>query len=224
MNRTIGYTRVSTTDQADFGYSLEAQEAKIRAYCDLHDLGPVTILSDTGSGKSMNGRTQMQTIMERVRSGKVDNVVIFRLDRLARNTRDALELAELFQKHNVSLHSISEKLDTGSATGRLFYTILSAMAAWERETISERTKTALSVKRDKGQRISRHAPFGFSFDNDGNLVTVDSEQKIIVQAKRLHTKGESVRAIGLRLASKGLLNRNGKPFGKTEVWKMLQAA
>lgn len=121
------------------------------------------------------------------------------------------------------MHSISEKLDTGSASGRLFYNILSAMSQWEREVISERTKAALSVKRDNGQRVSGKAPYGFAFDDNGNCVMVDNEQAVISRARELKTEGRTVRGIVGYLEEQGHRNRAGKPFGVSEVWKMLKA-
>ena len=147
MENTIGYIRCSTTGQATEGVTLEAQTRKIRAYCDLNDLNLVEIIEDAGlSGKSISGRPGIQRVLELVSSKKIQNVVIFKLDRLARNLKEACEISELMQKKGCNLHSISEKIDTGSATGKLFYHMISAMAEWERGVISERTVTALSLK------------------------------------------------------------------------------
>ncbi len=224
MERTIGYVRVSTTGQAEEGYSLEAQRRKIVAYCELHDLELMEIIEDRGlSAKSVAGRPGIQRALELVRTSKLDNLVIFKLDRMARNLKEACEMAELLEKKRCHLHSISEKIDTGSATGRLFYNILSAMAAWEREIISERTKTALAVKRENGQRISGHAPFGFSFV-DGKLVIDDNEQEIIRKVLELHSRGLSIRGIVEFLKGHGYRNRKNKPFGRNEVWNILKKA
>ncbi|MGO9120487.1 MAG: recombinase family protein [Desulfomonilaceae bacterium] len=222
--RTIGYARVSTAGQATEGYSLEAQKQKIKAYCALHELELTEIVEDAGlSGKSISGRPGIQRVLELVRTGKVDNVVIFKLDRMARNLKEACEIAELLEKKKVSLHSISERIDSGSATGRLFYNILSAMAAWEREIISERTKTALAVKRENGQRISGHASYGFQFE-DGKLVPNAHERAVIAKVYELHCQGNSIRGIATFLESHGYRNRNDKPFGRNEVWTILKKA
>ncbi len=133
MESTIGYIRVSTINQAEEGISLEAQRRKIEAYCDLHDMDLTEITQDAGiSGKSVSGRPVIQMVIDKVKARKVDNVVVFKLDRLARNLKEACEISELMEKKGVALHSISEKIDTGSATGKLFYHILSAMNEWER--------------------------------------------------------------------------------------------
>ena len=220
--RTVGYVRVSTTQQSDEGVSLQAQAKKIRAYCDLHDLELIEIVEDAGfSGKSIAGRPGMSRVLEMVKSRKVGNVVILKLDRLARNLKEACEISETLQKKDVSLHSISEKIDSGPATGRLFYNILSAMAAWEREMIGERTKMALQFKKENGERVSLHAPYGFSFDGD-KVVKNDKEQAVIEKVHELHKAGHSIRAIVGALEVAGYRNRNGKPIGRNETWKILE--
>ncbi len=224
MESTIGYIRVSTINQAQEGISLEAQRRKIEAYCNLHDLHLTEIMEDAGiSGKSVNGRPGIQLVIDKVKSRKVDNVVVYKLDRLARNLKEACEISELMQKKGVALHSISEKIDTGSATGKLFYHILSAMNQWEREVISERTVTALSLKKSKGERISRFAPYGYKFNGD-NIVSVDNEQEVIQIVKHMAAKRYTIKSIINYLAQQGYSNRKGNNFGISEVWKMKKSA
>jgi len=225
MERTIGYIRVSTTGQVEEGLSLEAQRRKIIAYCELYNLELVEIIEDAGlSGTSFAGRPGIQSIISLINGRKIDNLVVVRLDRLARNVREAVELAELMQKRGIALHSISERLDTSSATGRLFYNILAAMAAWEREIIAERTASALAVKRADGLRISGQAPYGFSFDPAGNVVECSEEQATIRRILDLHGEGYSIRHIRQTLAASGHVNRNGRPFGVGEIWNVIKRA
>ena len=220
MESTIGYIRVSTLNQAEEGVSLEAQRRKIEAYCDLHDMRLTEVTEDAGiSGKSVSGRPGIQMVIDRVKARKVDNVVVYKLDRLARNLKEACEISELMQKKGVALHSITEKIDTGSATGKLFYHILSSMNQWEREVISERTVTALSLKKSKGERISRFAPYGYKFNGD-NIVIVDIEQEVIQIVKEMTAKGHTIHFIINYLAQEGYNNRKGNNFGISEIWKL----
>jgi len=222
--RTIGYVRVSTTGQAEEGISMEAQRRKIQAYCELHDLSLAEIIEDAGlSGKSIAGRPGIQRVLELVKARKIDNVVIFKFDRMARNLKEACEIAELLEKKGVALHSISEKIDTASATGRLFYNILGAMAAWEREIIAERTTVALACKKEKGERVSGQAPYGFRFEN-GRVVVDETEQATIAKIVELKTQGHSIRSIVSYLEAHGYRNRNGRPIGRNEVWQILKNA
>ncbi len=134
MDRTIGYVRVSTMRQAEEGYYLKAQRRKIVAYCELHDLDLMEIIEDRGlSAKSVAGRPGIQRVLELVRTFKLDKLVIFKPGRMAWNLKEGCEMAELLEKKRCHLHSISEKIDTGSATGRLFYNILSAIRMGKRD-------------------------------------------------------------------------------------------
>ncbi len=224
MSAAVGYIRVSTVGQATDGVSLETQENKIRMYADLNDLDLVDVFVDAGlSGKSIAGRPGIQSVLELVRTKKIEHVIIFKLDRLARNLKEACEVSDLMQKRGVALHSISEKIDTGSATGKLFYHIISAMAEWERGIISERTVAALQTKKAKSERISGRSPYGYRFEN-GLVVEDASEQEVISIILRLTSEGHSITNIIAFLAHNGYTNRSGKAFGRAEVWKIQKQA
>src|SRR5213080_3659294 len=109
----IGYVRVSTEEQVREGLSLDAQRARILAACALHGLTPAEVLVEAGeSGRTLD-RPQLQQLLDRVRAGQVGAVVVTKLDRLTRRTRDLLELVEdVFKPHGVELVSLSEQLDT----------------------------------------------------------------------------------------------------------------
>ena len=99
--QVVGYTRVSTKEQADSGVSLTAQRAKIKAYATLHDLELVEVIEDAGqSGKSLD-RPGMARLLKSVRSRKVKGIIVAKLDRLTRSVRDLGELVELFRRCGV---------------------------------------------------------------------------------------------------------------------------
>ena len=179
MEHAVGLCRVSTTGQADDGCSLILQKEKIQAYAGLNDLAIVEIVEEAGvSGRKMN-RDGLEQVKEMVAQGKTQHVIIYKLDRMARNLRGAIEFSEFLQKHGAQLHSICEKIDTSTATGRFFFHIISAMASWEAETIAERTSQALQGKIQRGERTGS-IPFGWDVGPDGvHLVENDQEQEII---------------------------------------------
>jgi site-specific DNA recombinase len=118
---TLGYVRVSTDWRAEHGVSLEAQEAKIRAMAVVHVRELSEVIGDGGeSAKSLNS--------------------VAKLDRLTRSVKDLCGWLELFEKRKVTLISVAESLDTGSAAGRLVLNIMTAVSQWEREAIGERTR------------------------------------------------------------------------------------
>ena len=139
MKKAIGYIRVSHQEQVLEGVSLKAQDRKIQTYCELHDFELVGIEADEGiSGKSIKQRAGIQQVLDMVSTNAVDAVIILKIDRLARNTMEALEIAKFLDKKGVSLHSINEKIDTKSATGEFFFTLLASLAQMERKLIGER--------------------------------------------------------------------------------------
>jgi DNA invertase Pin-like site-specific DNA recombinase len=157
--QAIGYVRVSTDRQAEQGVSLEAQEAKIRAMATVQGADLDEVIVDGGeSAKSLNG-PGLQRLLALINAGKVQAVIVAKLDRLARSVKDLCGLLELFEKRKVALISVAESLDTGSAAGRLVITIMAAVSQWEREAIGERTRDALTHKRPQGERVRlRSAP------------------------------------------------------------------
>jgi site-specific DNA recombinase len=191
--KAVGYIRVSTEDQAREGVSLGNQEAKIKAYASLNDLDLVEVIRDGGaSGKSLD-RAGMVKLLDMVDKGSIEAVIVYKLDRLSRKTIDTLNLIEKIEGQGIAFHSISEKVDTKSATGKFFLTIISAIAQMERDLIAERTKDALSHKKDKGEWCGR-IPFGFKIE-DKNLVEDPEQIKVIQKAKRLRRSGKSMRDI-----------------------------
>jgi DNA invertase Pin-like site-specific DNA recombinase len=196
--KAVGYIRVSTEDQAREGISLDAQKAKIEAYAAISSLELLEIIRDEGaSGKSLD-REGIARLLELVDAGEVVAVIVYKLDRLSRKTLDTLSLIESFESKGIAFHSITEKVDTKSATGRFFLTIISALAQMERDLIAERTKDALSQKKKKGEWTGR-VPFGFRLEN--NRLVEDPEQiKVIQKAKRLRRSGRSLREISRALS------------------------
>lgn len=221
MKKAIGYIRVSTGKQAIDGVSLEAQEEKIRAWAVINDY-EVEILSDAGvSGKRADNREALQQALNTVENG--DALVVYSMSRLSRSQRDMLDIAEYLNKRGADLVSLSENIDTTSAAGKMVFGILAVMSEFERNQISERTKTALQYKKDKGERVG-HVPFGMMLDDDGvNLVENKEETSIIKKIKKLYQQGKSVRVIAGLLNKDGLTNR-GSAWTHSSVHRRLAAS
>jgi DNA invertase Pin-like site-specific DNA recombinase len=209
MGKTVGYVRVSTDEQAREGISLDNQKAKIQTYCELNDLELTGILEDAGkSGKDLN-RKGAQALIDLVKARKVDAVVVYKLDRLSRRVKDTLTIMDLVDKKGVAFHSIMEKIDTKSATGRFFLNIVASMAQWERDTISERTRDALQLKIVKNERAGQ-VPYGWTLGEDGStLIENPEEQEAIGLIRDLRAKGYNYSAICRELTRRGY-----QPLGK----------
>lgn len=133
----IGYARVSTTDQ------------KLRSQIDaLEGAGCEKIYKEKASG-GKSDRIQLTKMIEQLRKG--DQVVIYRMDRLARSVKQMIELAELFSEKGVALISLSDSIDTTTANGKFVFTVFAALAEMERNIIRERTKEGLKAARARGR-------------------------------------------------------------------------
>lgn len=221
--KAVGYLRVSTENQATEGVSLEAQEAKIRAYCQLNDLDLTAIHTDAGiSGKRADNRPGLQLALKACDQGMV--LVVYSLSRLARSTRDTINLAERLKNSGSDLVSLSEKIDTTTAVGRMFFRLMAILAEFELEQLTERTKAALDHKRSKGQRIGT-IPFGYRLGEDGKSLEIDDAEQQALELMRAHqAQGLSMKGISEALAGAGIMSRKGTPFDPSSIWYVLKRA
>ena len=115
------------------------QEKKIVGYCELFNLGDdIKMMVEAGASAKSLKRPEMDELLEKIRNDEVKTVVVYCLDRLTRRVKDLSILLELFQRYDVELISINEKIDTTNATGRFIVYILASVAQWEQDTIGER--------------------------------------------------------------------------------------
>jgi site-specific DNA recombinase len=220
--KAVGYIRVSTEEQVREGISLNMQRSKIVAYTQLEDMELLDVIEDAGiSGCSIRNRPGVQRVLDMVRQRKVQALVIFKLDRLARNTSESLDIATLCEKSGVALHSITEKLDTQSALGRFFFCLMASLAEMERNLISERICSAMERKRELGQATTGNPQYGMMIVN-GKVVPDPTEQEIIQRIRSLHEQRLTVYQITEILKREGRVNRKGRPIAKTQVHSIIQ--
>ncbi len=223
--RAIGYIRVSSDEQVREGVSLTMQVSKIKSYCDLNDLDLMDIREDAGiSAKNISGRPGFQEALNMVYSGEADALVVWKLDRAFRSTQDALSVAEKLNKAGRALVSICEKLDTTSAVGEFFFTLMASLAQMERRLIGERTAAALQSKKAKGERVGE-IPFGYALADDGvHLVEDATEQEIIQRVHSLKADGFSLRAIARELNRDGYKTKKGHDWNAMQISRILKRA
>jgi DNA invertase Pin-like site-specific DNA recombinase len=222
--KAVGYARVSTDKQADFGVSLEAQTEKVKAMAVVQGADVADVIVDAGeSAKSLN-RPGMVRLLALVDAGAVDTVIIAKLDRLTRSVADLAELLKRFERRGVSLVSVADSLDTRSAAGRLVLNIMVSVSQWEREAIGERARDAMRHKRANGERVGT-VSFGFRLASDGvNLEPDAFENGILKRMDELEMQGLTTRQIAAVLNGDGLRTRRGTPWRFQYVARALQAA
>ena len=207
----LGYARVSTDEQAREGVSLDAQQARIRAYALAKDLPLGDILVDEGrSGKDLK-RPALQDLLARCDRGEVAHVIVWKLDRLTRRTRHLLSLVEdLFLAKHIELHSVSESLDTSTPHGRFVLTLFGGLAQMERELIGERTRNAMAFKRSNGQPTS-HPPLGFRPNGSRRhrMVPIPAELVTVHRILDRWRAGGSYAGIARELNQEGVASKRG---------------
>ena len=221
MAAAMGYVRVSTTMQVQDGVSLEAQRAKIEAWCALQDYPLADLWVDAGvSGAKMQNRPGLQAALQACGPGDV--LVVYSLSRLSRSVRDTLDLSDRLTQAGVDLVSLSEKIDTTSAAGKMVFRLLSVMAEFERDQIVERVKFGMAYKKARKGRVGT-INYGYQLATDGvTLIEDDHEQRIRAAMRQDRQSGLSLRAIVARLQERGVVSRSGQPFQLTQVARILK--
>ena len=222
--QAVGYVRVSTLDQQEDGVSLDAQRSRIDAWCLANDAELVGLQVDTQTGKRADNRKGLQAALDAATAcGGV--LVVYSLSRLARNTKETLEISERLDKAGADLVSLSEKIDTTSAAGKMVFRMLAVLAEFERDQLSERTKMAMGWMKTQNQRVGT-VPYGFDLQADGvSLVRNEAEQKVLGLVAELRSAGWSLRRIANELTARGIPTKEGgKRWSHTTVQRLVSRA
>ncbi len=228
-NRAVIYVRVSTAKQAESGLGLGDQTERLAAYCALRGLDMVATVTDAGesAGKPLAKRPGGRKVLDLVRRKAVDAVVVLKLDRAFRSVVDALQTSEAWDRAGVALHvadMAGTAIDTTSAAGRMFLTMLAGMGEFERNLAAERTTAALAHKARCGDmRLGAHAPYGWRYEGNG-LAEVEAEQRIIGTVRALRAAGVSLRGICEQLKHSRCTNRAGGDFAPVQIERMLRGS
>lgn len=221
--RTVVYCRVSTDKQADRGVSLEAQQAKAKAYAELYDLDIVEMVIDAGASAKTLDRPGLKRALDLLKAGKADALLVVKLDRLTRSVADLGRLVErYFAPGKAALLSVGEQIDTRSAGGRLVLNVLGAVSQWEREAVGERTSAALKHKAAQGEYTGGDVPYGFRLSRDRQRLEPHAKEQVLVaEARRLRRKGLSLRAVARALSARGFRTRTGQSFAPVQVQRLV---
>ena len=206
-NFVVGiYPRVSTEDQSRFGFSLDEQEESLKRLCEWKGYKIYKVYREEGvSAKSMN-RPKFQEMIQDMKDGKINKILVYKLDRLTRSIQDLETICKLLEEYKCDLESECEEINTSTPTGVFFMRMTTILAQLEIERTSERTKFGLMGAAKKGH-FSGKALIGYRKINK-ELVIDEVESEVVKDIFKSYLSGQSVCTITKRLNEKNVLNRN----------------
>ncbi len=216
------YVRVSTEMQSAEGYSIDGQINQIKEYCNFHHFEVKDIYADRGiSGKSMN-RPALQRMLHDANKGHIDCVMVYKTNRLARNTSDLLKIVEDLHKQNVEFFSLSERMEVNTSSGKLMLQILASFSEFERNTILENIYTGQHQRALEGY-YQGNLPLGYNNipDNKKELMINQHEANIVKYIFESYAKGHGYRKIANALNHKGYVTKKGNAFSISAVTYIL---
>ncbi|MCD8902846.1 cassette chromosome recombinase CcrB [Staphylococcus gallinarum] len=219
--RIGAYIRVSTERQVE-GYSVDGQITQIEQFCQFNGYDLVDIYADRGiSGKSMN-RPALQRMLQDAKNGKLDCVIVYKINRLARNTSNLLTIVEELHRQNVEFFSLSERMEVKNSTGKLLLNILASFSEFERNTILENIYTGQHQRALEGY-YQGNLPLGYNNipDNKKELIINQHEANIVKYIFESYAKGHGYRKIANALNHKGYVTKKGNPFSISAVTYIL---
>lgn len=218
------YPRVSSQEQVD-GYSIGEQIERLTKYCEAMEWEIYKIYTDPGYSGGTTDRPGLQNMLEDVRAGKVDKVVVYKLDRLSRSQKDTMLLIEdEFLAHGVDFVSMSENFDTATPFGRAMIGILAVFAQLERENIKERTMIGKEARAKEGKwHGGSTEPIGYDYDPATDELNInDFEAMQIRELYELFLKGTPLRTIERLFKTKGYTHKHGSTWDPKTMRRVMR--
>jgi len=223
--RCAVYTRKSTEEGLEMEFnSLDAQREACEAYVASQRAEGWLLVSDRYDDGGFSGGTLERPALKRlladIEVGRVDVVVVYKIDRLSRSLMDFSRLVEVFDRHNVTFVSVTQSFNTTTSMGRLTLNVLLSFAQFEREVIGERIRDKFAASRRKGMWMGGWAPLGYEV-RDRKLVVNEEDAKLVRSIFQRFLKTGSATILARQLIEEGIRNKYGKLIDKGMLYKLL---
>ena len=214
------WIRVSTEDQAK-GESPEHHLERAKAYAKAKGWNVKEIYDLAGvSGKAVKEHAEAKRMLADIKRGHITGLIFSKLARLSRNKRELEDFAEHFREYDADMISLQESIDTSTPSGRLFFTMVAAMAHWEREEIADRVQASVTIRAKLGKSINGRAPYGYHWQ-DRKLVPHPEEAPIRRKAYELFLAQRRKGTVAKLLNAAGYRTRDGVPWRDMQVTRVL---
>ena len=217
--RVAIYVRVSTEDQAREGFSLDAQEKRLNAYCKVRGWDVAGIYRDEGFSGTNTGRPEYQRMMEEM--DRWDVLLVLKMDRIHRNSVNFADMMDALRENGKEFNSLTEKFDTTTAMGRFVMDIVQRMAQLESEQIGERVKVGMTKKAEGGEGpMGSPEPYGYEYAA-GGLVVIEAEARVVRRIFDMYLDGGTLEAIANTLTNANVPSKRGGAWSRQAVFRIL---
>jgi site-specific DNA recombinase len=223
--RCAVYTRKSTEEGLDMEFnSLDAQREACEAYVARQKAEGWLLIpgryDDGGFSGGTLERPALQRLIADIEAGRVDVVVVYKIDRLSRSLMDFAKLVEVFDRNDVTFVSVTQSFNTTTSMGRLTLNILLSFAQFEREAIGERIRDKFRASRFRGMWMGGHPPLGYDVKNR-KLVVNEAEAAIVRMIFERYVRVGSATTLARSLAAEGVLTKRGRPIDRGYLYILL---
>lgn len=227
--RVAIYSRVSTEEQAEFGYSIDAQLDTLRSFCKIYNKQIIEEYVDRGvSGKSIQGRFELQRLLKDAKEGLFDEVLVWKINRMARKNIDLLQIVDMLNKNNISFRSVSENFETATTMGRFALQMMGAVGELERNTIVDNVKMGHKQRAKTGKHNGK-VPLGYRTSEQpgsgrgrsSKVIVVEEEAALVQKIFNMYASGQGLKAIANELNHQGYKTRTGRSFSTCAIRDIL---
>ena len=226
------YCRISTTEQAEEGYSIGEQERLLMEYCDKNGFDVYKTYADRGiSGKDIKHRPAIQELLRDASSKKFNMVISWKINRLSRKLADAIKIVEVLEKHGIAYRSYSEPFESDTPAGRMQFQLMALIGEFERNTIAQNVKMGMCAKARSGEWCGGIAPLGYDWvPMEGTEQSVRRKSRLEINEKEagtvrkifeLYASGKGYKAIVNQINKEGYQTKRGNPFSVAQIKDIL---